>query len=150
MKGLIHFLNSIVNERKTVIIQGIKYGMIGVCGLTSNLLIFSFLVYILKVWYIVSGILAGWLSMTQNFILHRKFTFKGYSNFKVISLTGIKRYARFWILSLVNIPLFSSLLYTQVEFLHLPKVIAQFNASLIGGVINFIVARRFIFHPVQI
>ncbi len=133
------------NVSADFILQASKYGFIGLVGITTNLIIFSFLVYVMKLWYMVAGVFAGWFSMTQNFILHRKFTFKGYSTFKLRSGEAIKRYLQFFLLSLFNIPFFSSLLYMQVEFIHLPKVISQFNTSVLVGFISFLISRRFIF-----
>jgi len=127
------------------ILQAIRYGTVGVVGITTNLLIFSFLTYVLKVWYMISGPIAGFISMTQNFILHKKFTFKGYSNFRIMSLSGATRYGKFFILSLINAPAFSSLLYFQVEILNFPKVVAQLFASLIIGFFSFLISRKFIF-----
>ncbi|GBD02794.1 hypothetical protein HRbin19_00063 [bacterium HR19] len=127
------------------IFQAIKYGSVGVAGITSNLALFSFLVYVAKVWYMIAGPIAGFFAMTQNFILHRKFTFKNYSKFKIRSYDGLKRYLRFFALSVFNTPFFSSLLYFQVEVLHIPKVISQLMTSVIVGFISFMISRRFIF-----
>ncbi len=130
---------------RNFILQAIRYGTVGVVGITTNLLIFSFLIYVLKVWYIISGPIAGFISMTQNFILHKKFTFRGYSNFKLLSVSGATRYTKFFILSIINIPAFSYLLYFQVEILNFPRVLSQLFASLIIGFFSFIISRKFIF-----
>jgi|GEM_PF-875047 putative flippase GtrA len=127
------------------IFQALKYGSVGVAGITSNLALFSFLVYVVKVWYMIAGPIAGFFAMTQNFILHRKFTFKNYSTFKIRSYDGLKRYLKFFALSVFNTPLFSSLLYFQVEVLHIPKVISQLTTSVIVGFISFMISRKFIF-----
>jgi putative flippase GtrA len=130
---------------KNFLLQAIRYGIVGLAGITTNLLTFSLLVYVIKVWYIIAGPIAGLVALTQNFILHRKFTFRGYSSFKIVSFSGLKRYIKFFLLSLINTPAFSSLLYFQVEILHFPKVVAQFFASVILGLFSFLISRKFIF-----
>jgi putative flippase GtrA len=130
---------------KTVFFQGIKYGITGVLGILTNLSVFSFLIYVLKVWYLIASPIAGLVSMTQNFILHRKFTFRGYSNFKIGSVEGLKRYIRFVVLSFVSGFLLTSAVYFQVDVMKFPPVLAQFNGILGIGFFNFLVARRFIY-----
>lgn len=126
--------------------QAIKYGIVGFSGITTNLLIFSFLVYVIGVWYIFAGLLAGWVSMTQNFILHRKFSFVDRAKFNLKSRESLKRYFRFFLLSVFNAPAFSSLLFFLVEFVGLEKVVAQFITSVSLGLISFIISRKFIFY----
>lgn len=126
--------------------QAVKYGIVGVSGIITNLSVFSLLVYILGVWYIVAGLIAGWFSLTQNFILHRKFSFVDQAKFRLRSPEAMKRYFRFFLLSVFNAPVFSSVLYSLVEFLRIEKVIAQFITSVSLGFINFLIARKFIFY----
>lgn len=130
---------------KTIFFQGIKYGITGVLGILTNLAVFSFLIYVLKVWYLIASPIAGLVSMTQNFILHRKFTFRGYSNFRISSVEGLKRYIRFVVLSFVSGFLLTSAVYFQVDVMKFPPVLAQFNGILVIGFFNFLVARRFIY-----
>lgn len=131
---------------KRLVLQAVKYGAVGVVGIVTNLFVFSFLVYVLGVWYIPAGLFAGWLSMTQNFILHRKFSFADQAKFRLKSFESVKRYLRFFILSLVNAPAFSYLLYFFVEIVKLEKVIAQFITSVSLGLVSFLISRKFIFH----
>lgn len=126
--------------------QAVKYGIVGVSGITTNLLIFSLLVYIIGVWYIVAGLISGWISLTQNFILHRKFSFVDQAKFDLRSREALKRYFRFFLLSIINAPVFSSLLFFLVEFVKLEKVLAQFLTSVSLGLISFLISRRFIFY----
>lgn len=137
-----------VNKREIIRFfrQAIRYGLVGVSGLLTNLTVFSFLVYIVDVWYIPAGLFAGWVSLTQNFVLHRKFSFVDQASFSLRSSEALKRYLRFFVLSVVNAPAFSSILYFLVEFIKIEKVIAQFMTSVSLGFINFLIARRFIFH----
>lgn len=126
--------------------QAVRYGIVGFSGITTNLLIFSFLVYVIGVWYIFAGLFAGWVSMTQNFILHRKFSFVDQAKFNLKSRESLKRYFRFFLLSVFNAPAFSSLLFFLVEFVKLEKIVAQFITSVSLGLISFIISRKFIFY----
>ena len=130
---------------KTFFFQGIKYGITGVLGMATNLIVFSFLIYVLKVWYLIASPIAGIVSLTQNFILHRKFTFRGYSQFRIRSGEGVKRYVRFVILSVVSGVLMTSFVYVQVDVLGFPPVLAQVNGILVIGFFNFLFARRYIY-----
>ena len=133
------------DKLKTFFFQGVKYGITGVLGMATNLIVFSFLIYVLKVWYLIASPIAGIVSLTQNFILHRKFTFRGYSRFRIRSGEGVKRYVRFAILSFVSGVLMTSFVYVQVDVIGFPPVFAQAMSILVVGVFNFLFARRYIY-----
>ena len=128
---------------KTIFYQYIKYGVVGFLGYLLNIGTFSFFVYILGVWYIISSVIAFFITVSHNFVLHNFFSFS--SKMPISSKTTIVRYL-FFIVSSSAVGLFAILvLYFCVEYLYIHKVVSQTISSFIGGTINFFVSRKFIF-----
>jgi putative flippase GtrA len=117
-----------------------RYGLVGVAGYILNLLVFSFAVYVLNIYYMISAVLAFIITVTFSFTLHNLFSFKS-----PISGETTKRYFTFIGTSLFAGVMALALLYALVEGLQLYKVVAQAIASLVGGTTNFFISRKFVF-----
>lgn len=121
-----------------------RYGVVGWLGYLVNLGIFAFSLYALRIYYLLSAIIAIFFSISHNFTLHHFFSFRLPAS-KFLTLENLKRYCLFLSFSATGILFGLVLLFLLVEFMHLHKLFAQGICALLGGTINFLISRKFVF-----
>jgi len=62
-------------RKRSAVIRVTKFGMVGVSGVTLNLLIFSLLTSVLHMHYLIAGFLGIELALCSNYLLNNAWTF---------------------------------------------------------------------------
>ena len=91
--------------------QTIKYFLVGGIGVGVNLGLLYVLTDFLGIWYILSQGIAIAVSITNNFFLHRYWTFKN----EIVEPKTLERYIKFFIVSVVGMCIQLGLTFVLVE-----------------------------------
>jgi putative flippase GtrA len=113
-------------------VQLVKFSAVGASGYVVNLAVYTALVHLLDVHYILAAVLAFCVAVTNNFLWNRHWTFDardGHMGFQA---------ARFLIVSVVALGFNLIVLELLVTVGELEKVLAQAIAILAATPLNFI------------
>jgi dolichol-phosphate mannosyltransferase len=125
-------IKAFISSKKALIFQFFKFGVVGAIGTVINLIVlYSFTEY-LGIYYMISAIAAFVVAATSNFIFNKIWTFR-----EVLAESIIKKYVKFFIVSVIALVVNLLLLYTFTEFLGLYYIISQIIAIIITFLINF-------------
>lgn len=138
----LHHLFNLFCYKKPNLSQLIKFCIVGGIGTIINLGILYILVEFFNVWYIFSAIFAFIISLTNNFILNKFWTFKNYLKQKFILTI---QYLKFFIVSVFALGINLIFLYIFVEYFHLWYIFSQFLSIVIAMLINFVGNKFWIF-----
>lgn len=127
--------------RTPVIVQFVKFGLVGV---SNTLLFFAIYTLLLKgfgVWYLAASAIGFTVGAINGFLLNRRWTFQGHVG---DSLTPL----RWAVVQGCGLGLNELLLYALVDGAALDKLIAQGIATVVVTVTTFIVNRAWTFREV--
>jgi putative flippase GtrA len=109
-----------------------RYGVVGTAGYIVNNAAFALCVHVLSIDYRLSSVLAFMVSVSQNFMLNRRWTFEahdGHAGFQAM---------RFFTVSLAAFGVSFGVLNLLVSVGHLPKVPANALAVIAGIPLSFL------------
>jgi putative flippase GtrA len=112
--------------------QLVRFSLVGGSGYVVNLAVYSTLVVLLDVHYVIAAMIAFCVAVTNNFMLNRRWTFKATDG----SVTF--QAPRFLIVSLCALGLNLIVLELLVGVLDVHKVVAQAAAILAATPVNFV------------
>jgi len=121
--------------------QTIKYFLVGGIGVGVNLGLLYALTDFLGMWYILSQGIAIAVSITNNFFLHRYWTFKN----EIEEPKTLERYIKFFIVSVVGMGIQLGLTYALVESYSLYYLYAAIIAIGSASAFNYILNRKWTF-----
>jgi putative flippase GtrA len=120
-----------------------KFGIVGIAGTLTNLIIFFILVDLLKFNATIVSIITFSIAVTQNYILNHVWTFHEITKDENVSFTG---YVKFVLTSLLGLAVNLIVLNIIIYFFNIPlKVIAQGFGIFSGMIFNFIGSKFFVF-----
>ncbi len=120
-----------------------KFGVVGGLGTIVNLTIFFLFSDLLKINEVFIAIVAFIIAATHNYILNHIWTFKDVTKEERISLSG---WGKFILSSLIGLTI-NLIVLKIIIYLFNPKfkVIAQGFGILSGMIVNFLLAKFFVF-----
>ena len=140
------YIEKIKNNLKLLIIQFVKFGVIGFSNTAISYGIYSLFVY-LGLHYIIAGVISFFISVLNSFFWNNKYTFKKDANQKRnIFQSLIKTYISYAFTGLVIANIITIIL---VEIFHVSKYIAPLFVLVITIPLNFIINRQWAFRPVN-
>ncbi len=121
--------------------QTIKYFLVGGIGVAINLGLLYILTDFLGIWYIMSQGIAIAISITNNFFLHRYWTFKN----EIVEPKTVQRYIKFFIVSVVGMSIQLGLTFVLVENFALYYLYAAVIAIGSASAFNYLLNRKWTF-----
>ena len=121
--------------------QTIKYFLVGGIGVGINLGLLYVLTDFLGIWYILSQGMAIAVSITNNFFLHRYWTFKN----EIVEPKTLERYIKFFIVSVVGMCIQLGLTFVLVENFALYYLYAAVIAIGSASAFNYLLNRKWTF-----
>ena len=121
--------------------QTIKYFLVGGIGVGVNLGLLYVLTDFLGIWYILSQGIAIAISITNNFFLHRYWTFKN----EISEPKTVERYIKFFIVSVIGMSIQLGLTFALVENYAMYYLYAAVIAIGTASAFNYLVNRKWTF-----
>ena len=121
--------------------QTIKYFLVGGIGVGVNLGLLYVLTDFLGIWYILSQGIAIAVSITNNFFLHRYWTFKN----EISEPKTLERYVKFFIVSVIGMGIQLGLTFMLVENYAIYYLSAAVLSIIVAGAFNYLVNRKWTF-----
>ena len=121
--------------------QTIKYFLVGGIGVGVNLGLLYVLTDFFGVWYILSQGIAIAISITNNFFLHRYWTFKD----EISEPKTVERYVKFFIVSVIGMGIQLGLTFALVENYDMYYLYAAVIAIGSASAFNYLVNRKWTF-----
>lgn len=144
MKNIIeNTLNTIIDLSRKLPLVGkfidryfVLYGLIGLTGVVIDFMIFTLLVKLIGIHYVISNIISVTFGLINNFYLNRRFNFKVYNK-------TIHRFLSFYVIGFMGIGISTLLIYVFVNFIGLPVLLTKIMAVIIVVILQYI-ANRYI------
>jgi putative flippase GtrA len=114
----------------------VLYAFIGVTGVTIDFLIFTFLVKVLGLYYVISNLISVSFGLVNNFILNRRYNFKVYNK-------PVHRFMSFYFIGITGIAISTLLIHVLTETLSIPVLVSKIISVIIVVILQYI-ANRFI------
>ena len=121
--------------------QTIKYFLVGGIGVGVNLGLLYILTDFLGIWYILSQGIAIAVSITNNFFLHRYWTFKN----EIVEPKTLERYIKFFIVSVVGMCIQLGLTFVLVENFGIYYLYAAVLSIIAASAFNYLLNRKWTF-----
>ena len=121
--------------------QTIKYFLVGGIGVGVNLGLLYVLTDFLGIWYILSQGIAIAVSITNNFFLHRYWTFKN----EIVEPKTLERYIKFFIVSVVGMCIQLGLTFVLVENFGIYYLYAAVLSIISASAFNYLLNRKWTF-----
>ena len=121
--------------------QTIKYFLVGGIGVGVNLGLLYGLTDFLGIWYILSQGIAIAISITNNFFLHRYWTFKN----EIVEPKTLERYIKFFIVSIIGMGIQLGLTFILVENYTMYYLSAAVLSIIVASAFNYLVNRKWTF-----
>ena len=121
--------------------QTIKYFLVGGIGVGVNLGLLYVLTDFLGIWYILSQGIAIAVSITNNFFLHRYWTFKN----EIVEPKTLERYIKFFIVSVVGMCIQLGLTFVLVENFGIYYLYAAVLSIIAASAFNYLLNRKWTF-----
>tara|TARA_B100002051_G_C16249372_1_gene398855 strand:+ start:64 stop:492 length:429 start_codon:yes stop_codon:yes gene_type:complete len=121
--------------------QTIKYFLVGGIGVGVNLGLLYGLTDFLGIWYILSQGIAIAVSITNNFFLHRYWTFKN----EIVEPKTLERYIKFFIVSVVGMCIQLGLTFVLVENFGIYYLYAAVLSIIAASAFNYLLNRKWTF-----
>jgi putative flippase GtrA len=118
--------------RRETIKQFFKFLIIGVLNTLINLSVLYLCTDILKIYYMISAVIAFLFAVTNSFILNKIWTFE-----EKLSYNPVEKYIKFFTISLIALSINLGILYSLTEFLHIHYLFSQLIAVGANFIINF-------------
>jgi putative flippase GtrA len=124
--------------RAPVLVQLVKFGIVGVSNTLLTFAVYTFLLKVLGVWYLAASAIGFVVGATNGFLLNRRWTFAGHVG---DSLTPL----RWAIVQGCGLAVNVGLLYVFVHDAKLDKLLAQAFATAVVTVTTFFINRAWTF-----
>jgi putative flippase GtrA len=122
--------------------QFVRFALVGSSGVFTNLAVYSGLIYLLYVHYLIAASVSFVTAMSGNFILNLKWTFKTHGR-------GIKairdQYLKYAMVTLVSYGINIMALWVLVDIWHWHKIPAQLAAIFMTTLSNFLGSKLWAF-----
>ena len=129
------------NKFSIFMAQTIKYFLVGGIGVGVNLGLLYVLTDFLGIWYILSQGIAIAVSITNNFFLHRYWTFKN----EIVEPKTLERYIKFFIVSVVGMCIQLGLTFVLVENFGIYYLYAAVLSIIAASAFNYLLNRKWTF-----
>ncbi len=132
-------------RRAPVLVQFLKFGMVGVSNTLITLATYTLLLKVFGVWYLAASAIGFVLGATNGFLLNRRWTFAGHVGDAFTPL-------RWAIVQGCGLGVNEGLLYLFVHDARIDKLIAQVFATAVVTISTFFVNRAWTFrsHPLAV
>ena len=120
----------------------VRFFISGGSAAATNLAVFYVATSVFTIYYIWASILAYGISFFVSFTLQKFWTFRDTSTFQLN--TQLVKYLS---ITLINLVVNTALIYTLVEFAHLPPLVAQILSIMLIAVWSFFAYHFFVFSP---
>jgi putative flippase GtrA len=124
--------------------QFVRFALVGSSGVLTNIGVYSGLIYLLGVYYLVAASISFVTAMSGNFILNLRWTFKTHGH-------GLKaigdQYLKYVLVTLVSYGINIVVLWLLVDFWLWHKVLAQLAAIFLTTSTNFLGSKLWAFKP---
>ena len=124
--------------RAPVVVQFIKFGLVGVSNTVLTFIVYTLLLKVFGVWYLLASAIGFIVGATNGFLLNRRWTFAGHVG---DSLTPV----RWAVVQGGGLGINEVLLYVFVDDAKLDKLLAQAFATAVVTVSTFFVNRAWTF-----
>jgi putative flippase GtrA len=121
-----------------LIVQFSKFAIVGVSNTLLTLLVYTFLLKVVGMWYLAASAIGFIAGATNGFLLNRRWTFREHVG---DALTPV----RWAVVQGCGLALNEGMLYVLVQDLHLEKVLAQVAATGVVTVSTFLANRAWTF-----
>jgi len=130
------------HPRAHVLVQFVKFGIVGVSNTVLTLTVYTLLLKVLGVWYLAASAIGFLVGAVNGFLLNRRWTFREHVG---DALTPV----RWGIVQTCGLGVNEGLLYVFVHDARLDKLLAQVCATAVVTVSTFFVNRAWTFrvHP---
>jgi putative flippase GtrA len=122
--------------------QFVRFALVGSSGVFTNLAVYSSLIYLLYVHYLIAATVSFVTAMTGNFILNLRWTFKTHGQ-------GIRaigdQYLRYASVTVISYGINIVVLWILVDFWDWHKVLAQLTAIFMTTISNFLGSKLWAF-----
>lgn len=122
----------------SVLVQFVKFGIVGVSNTLLTLVIYTVLLKVFGVWYLAASAIGFAVGATNGFLLNRRWTFREHVG---DALTPV----RWGVVQTGGLGVNEALLYVLVHDAHLDKLVAQVCATAVVTVTTFVVNRAWTF-----
>jgi putative flippase GtrA len=126
------------HPRAVVLVQFVKFGIVGVSNTLITLAVYTLLLKVFGVWYLAASAIGFLLGAVNGFLLNRRWTFRGHVG---DALTPV----RWGVVQTCGLAVNEALLYVFVHDAHLDKLIAQVCATAVVTVSTFFANRAWTF-----
>ena len=120
--------------------QIIKYLIAGGTSTSSDILIYSLLVYFAGLWYVASSIISFIIAFWISFGLQKFWTFRDKNTEKMMKQTYL-----YFFVAITNLGISTLLIYIFVDYIHIHKFLSKIIANATIATESFFVYRYFIF-----
>jgi len=120
--------------------QIIKYLIAGGTSTSSDILIYSLLVYFAGLWYVASSIISFIIAFWISFGLQKFWTFRDKNTEKMMKQTYL-----YFFVAITNLGISTLLIYIFVDYIHIHKFLSKIIANAAIATESFFVYRYFIF-----
>jgi putative flippase GtrA len=124
--------------RAAVLVQFVKFGIVGVSNTLLTLVVYTLLLKVLGVWYLAASAIGFVVGAINGFLLNRRWTFREHVG---DSLTPV----RWGVVQTCGLAIDEVLLYVFVHDAQLDKLIAQVCATAVVTVSTFFANRAWTF-----
>lgn len=130
------------HPRAAVLIQFVKFGIVGVSNTLLTLAVYTLLLKVFGVWYLAASAIGFVVGAINGFLLNRRWTFRDHVG---DALTPV----RWGIVQTCGLAINEGLLFVFVHDASLDKLVAQVCATAVVTVTTFFVNRAWTFrvHP---
>jgi putative flippase GtrA len=121
-----------------VLVQFVKFGIVGVSNTLITLAVYTLLLKVFGVWYLAASAIGFVVGAINGFLLNRRWTFRGHVG---DALTPV----RWGVVQTCGLAVNEALLYVFVHDAHLDKLLAQVCATAVVTVSTFFANRAWTF-----
>lgn len=125
---------------KSFIIQIIKYATVGACGTIFNISILFLCTEILNIFYIISEIIAFFISVIPNFLINKIWTFKESLDDKIVV-----KYFQYIIVSTFSLVINLTTLFILVNYFAIWYIFGEVLAIFVAFIISFLAHKLWTF-----
>jgi putative flippase GtrA len=131
-------LTRVLGARAPVVVQFVKFGIVGVSNTLLTLAVYTFLLKVVGMWYLAASAIGFAAGATNGFLLNRRWTFREHVG---DALTPV----RWAIVQGCGLALNEGLLYLFVQDVRLDELLGQVCATVVVTVTTFFVNRAWTF-----
>jgi len=144
MKKIYLQINALINrfflfKKYPVLKQVVKFGIVGVSNIIADVAVYWLFTRFVHLYYILASIISFLAANVWSYFWNRRWTFRDNSR------AVIRQYLKFLTANIVAILLDIGILFILVNFLRLDDILAKIIASIVVGLINFTLNKKWAF-----